>query len=177
MTGTLLDPTLLVNEPARWLSVIENTLKIVPRCQLGVDEPPSSHGIYFLYMRGRMIYLGKSSGGSVSKTNSIVSRLGTHWDKVQNRVGLFPELMTYQAVPLDSVYSGLILMLEQFAIEKYRPYLNGTGFGSLPPGHGRRFQGASKFEKMHPPITRSEVWKPTTPVVVRRTPVLSSCYA
>jgi len=177
--GTLFDHTVFDGEREKWSSLTAKTLAVAPRMKFGVDEPPVAHGVYFLYMRERMIYLGKSSGDSVSKSNSIYSRLTAHWEKVQNRVGLYPDLMWYQAIPIDVIYSGNIIQIEQYAIQTYKPYLNRTGFGSAPPGHGRRFQGDSKFNQMHPPIERLDVYvPPAMPVTYRRpAPVGNSCYA
>lgn len=177
--STLFDPTTFEGERDKWTAITAKTLAVAPRQKFGVIEPPIAHGVYFLYMRERMIYLGKSSGDSVSKSNSIFSRLEAHWEKVQDRVGLYPDLMWYQAVPIDVMYSGNIIQIEQYAIQTYKPYLNRTGFGSAPPGHGRRFQGESVFEKMHPKVKRTSVYVPSpAPVTYRRPAVVgNSCYA
>ena len=177
--NTLFDPTVFEGERNRWVLLLAKTIAIAPHIKFGEVPGPIAHGIYLLYMRGRLIYIGKSSGDSVSTGNSIFGRLEAHWVKVQNRVGLFPELMTYQVIPIDAEYSGTILQIEQYAIQTYKPYLNRTGFGSANPGHGRRFQGESKFEKMHPLKTgRKGIYSPPEQVsFIRRTTVEVECYA
>lgn len=156
--GTLLDPEILTDkERDRWLDLTLSTLDVLPHQEWLTMKPPMVHGVYFQYDEGREIYIGKSSGiRKPSKSVSVAARLYTHRETCHGRWDIFPERMTYKVIPVDHKLHGHILLLEQYAIEHFRPKWNGTGYGSADPGKGRSGQGPTDFELKHPRLGTPE---------------------
>ncbi len=96
---------------------------------------PEASGIYALYFKGRLVYIGKASKGTTKSKRTLRARLSEHAAKISGR----------RNIPLEHIKCRYLMFASEwwvFAAEfalitHYQPEWNESGFGSKVPGVGR----------------------------------------
>ena len=96
---------------------------------------PSENGIYALYMKGSLVYLGKASKGTTKSKRTLRARLNEHVGKINGRKNLKLADMTCRYLTFESEW--WVFAAELALIDHYAPAWNASGFGSKTPGIGR----------------------------------------
>ena len=96
--------------------------------------PPAS-GIYALYFRGKLVYVGKASKGTTKSKRTLHARLAEHASKISGRQNISLEEMTCRYLTFASEW--WVFAAEFALITHYQPEWNTSGFGSKTPGIGR----------------------------------------
>ncbi|MDD9995410.1 MAG: Eco29kI family restriction endonuclease [bacterium] len=129
--------------------VVEH-LERSPILPLAEGVGPRRSGIYALYYRGDLVYVGKASALGVKGNPTLRSRLGVHRRKIEGRQNITLSDMQCRFLTFSSewwVWAG-----ELSLIEHYDPTWNGSGFGSNVPGRGRQgTERVSRWNEQFPP--------------------------
>lgn len=104
-------------------------LPLEPRC-----GPPES-GVYALYYRGKLVYVGKASKETTRSGRTLRARLGEHRTKIDRRKGISRSDITCRYLTFNSEW--WVFAAEYALIVHYEPEWNYSGFGSKTPGVGR----------------------------------------
>lgn len=99
----------------------------------GVGPPDS--GIYALYFKETLVYIGKASKGTTKSKRTLRGRLGEHVIKVGGVQNIGPAEMTCRYLTFSSEW--WVFAAEFALITHYNPEWNGSGYGSKAPGIGR----------------------------------------
>ena len=121
------------------VSLFENTL--YHHLQDALDDAPDERGVYGLYWREELVYVGKAVG-----TTRLRRRLREHAKKIGGRQGISLADMKYRVLALRDDW--MVVAAESALIEKYKPEWNGSGFGSHVPGRGRPGIHPVKWDEM-----------------------------
>ncbi len=105
---------------------------ILPLCK-GVG--PAESGIYALYHKDRLVYVGKASKGTTKSKRTLRGRLAEHVSKISTRQNICSDDMQCRFLVFDSEW--WVFAAEFALIVHYRPEWNESGFGSKMPGRGR----------------------------------------
>ena len=111
------------------------TLEQSPALPLTKGVGPPSSGIYALYYKGSLVYIGKASKGTTKSKRTLRGRLGEHISKIEGRLNITLADMTCRYLTFDSEW--WVFAAEYALIEHYAPEWNASGFGSKVPGRGR----------------------------------------
>ena len=116
------------------LQVVEKLeqCELVPLCK-GVG--PSSSGIYALYFKGTLVYIGKASRGTTKSKRTLRARINEHVSKVSGRKNITLADMHCRYLTFSSEW--WVFAAEFALISHYKPEWNESGFGSKNPGAGR----------------------------------------
>jgi Eco29kI restriction endonuclease len=110
-----------------------------PAYSLSKTVGPNESGVYALYHKGALAYIGKASKDTTTSKRTLRSRLAEHASKIkkledlQNRVKLID--IEYRYLTFASEW--WVFAAEFALITHYDPPWNGSGFGSKTPGVGR----------------------------------------
>lgn len=96
--------------------------------------PPLS-GIYALYYKDELVYLGKASRGNTKSKRTLRSRLNEHVGKISGRKNITLSQMRCRYLTFSSEW--WVFAAEFALISHYKPLWNFSGFGSKVPGSGR----------------------------------------
>ena len=96
--------------------------------------PPAS-GIYALYLKKRLVYVGKASSGTTKSKRTLRSRLDEHVSKIATRQNIRLDDVECRFLIFDSEW--WVFAAEFALMVHYRPEWNESGFGSKVPGKGR----------------------------------------
>lgn len=100
---------------------------------INVSNIPDEQGVYQLFLDNDLVYIGKTDGEA-----GLRKRLTRHYNKLQHRIGLDINQITFKAV---KIYVFTAIDLETQLIKHYGGVKsvkwNGTGFGSNDPGKSR----------------------------------------
>ncbi len=96
---------------------------------------PNASGIYALYFKGEIVYVGKASKGTTKSKRTLRARLSEHAAKIQGRQNITLEDMKCRYLTFSSEW--WVFAAEFALITHYRPEWNESGFGSKVPGKGR----------------------------------------
>ena len=96
--------------------------------------PPSS-GIYALYFKGKLVYIGKASKGTTKSSRTLRARLNEHVGKISSRQNISLADMRCRYLTFSSEW--WVFAAEFALITHYDPEWNGSGFGSKIEGVGR----------------------------------------
>lgn len=96
---------------------------------------PQVSGIYALYFRDRLVYLGKASRGTTKSKRTLRARLSEHVSKISGRKNISLADMKCRYLTFSSEW--WVFAAEFALITHYRPEWNESGFGSKVPGVGR----------------------------------------
>jgi hypothetical protein len=118
-------------------------LEASPSMQLAKGVGPNESGIYALYFRHELVYIGKASKGTTKSQRSLRARLGEHVSKLSKRHGLLMSDVACRYLVFDSEW--WVFAAEFALISHYAPEWNDSGFGSKTPGVGR--PGTSRVSK------------------------------
>jgi len=96
--------------------------------------PPES-GIYALYHRNRLVYIGKASKGTTKSKRTLRARLNEHVQKIGSRQNIATADMNCRYLTFTSEW--WVFAAEVALFNHYKPKWNESGFGSKTPGKGR----------------------------------------
>ncbi len=92
-------------------------------------------GIYALYFKGDLVYIGKASKGTTKSSRTLRARLAEHISKIGGRHNI--ELAEIQCRFLTFSSEWWVFAAEFALMSHYQPEWNNSGFGSKVPGVGR----------------------------------------
>lgn len=106
-----------------------------PLLPLAKGVSPKLSGIYALYHRDKLVYIGKASRETTKSTRSLSSRLNEHVSKISQRQNISLDDMVCRYLTFASEW--WVFAAEFAVIAHYKPEWNYSGFGSKTPGKGR----------------------------------------
>ena len=96
---------------------------------------PRESGVYALYYKGDLVYIGKASKGTTKSKRTLRARFGEHISKIAGRQNISLSDMRCRYLTLESEW--WVFAAEFALISHYNPEWNESGFGSKVPGVGR----------------------------------------
>lgn len=116
------------------LQVVEK-LESSPSFPLAKGVGPQESGIYALYFRDTLVYIGKASKGTTKSKRTLRARLSEHVGKISGRRNI--SLADMKCRYLTFASEWWVFAAEFALITHYTPEWNESGFGSKTPGKGR----------------------------------------
>jgi len=116
---------------AQVVEMLENS----PLLSLSRGVGPQASGIYALYFRGKLVYVGKASKGTTKSKRTLRGRLAEHASKISGRQNIALANMKCRYLTFNSEW--WVFAAEFALITHYKPSWNESGFGSKIPGVGR----------------------------------------
>lgn len=110
-------------------------LESSPLLQLSSGVGPNESGVYALYYRGDLVYVGKASKGTTKSKRTLRARLNEHVSKISGRKNIALSEMQCRYLTFESEW--WVFAAEFALITFYGPEWNESGFGSKTPGIGR----------------------------------------
>lgn len=131
------------------LQVVEK-LEASPLVKLTKSVGPDASGIYGLYLREQLVYVGKASKDRTKSKRSLRGRLNEHLRKIEGRKNIKIDEVACRYLTFASDW--WVVAAEFALIDHYKPPWNYSGFGSKTPGAGRLGTGrVSKWDSDYPP--------------------------
>ncbi len=96
---------------------------------------PEASGIYALYFKARLVYIGKASKGTTKSKRTLRDRLNEHVGKISARKNITLADMKCRYLTFASEW--WVFAAEFALMVHYQPEWNESGFGSKVPGVGR----------------------------------------
>lgn len=110
---------------------------------------PQRSGIYALYHKGALVYIGKATKETTKSGRTLRSRLNEHVSKIEARPDI--EMSDMQCRYLTFVSEWWVFAAEFALVTYYKPLWQGSGMGSKVPGKGRPgTERVSRFDKLFP---------------------------
>lgn len=129
--------------------VIEK-LESSPLLPLSLGVGPRESGVYALYYRDVLVYVGKASKETTKSGRTLRARLSEHRIKIAGRVNITPEDVQVRYLTFGSEW--WVFAAEYALIVHYSPSWNYSGFGSKTPGAGRPGTDlVSRWNELFPP--------------------------
>ncbi len=116
-------------------SQVVEKLENSPLLPLTKTAGPQTSGIYVLYFRDNVVYIGKASKGTTKSKRTLRSRLAEHTAKISERENIRLDEMECRYLTFASEW--WVWAAEFALIMHYKPEWNASGFGSKIPGKGR----------------------------------------
>jgi hypothetical protein len=114
---------------------VVDVLEASPFLPLAKGAGPQASGIYALYFKDKLVYIGKASKGTTKSKRTLRARLSEHVGKIGGRQKI---LLTDMKCRYLTFASEWWVFAAEFAlITHYTPEWNESGFGSKVPGVGR----------------------------------------
>lgn len=110
-------------------------LEASPSLSLGKGVGPPASGIYALYFKEKLVYIGKASKGTTKSKRTLRVRLNEHIDKIIEHQNITLADMKCRYLTFSSEW--WVFAAELALISHYKPEWNDSGFGSKVPGSGR----------------------------------------
>lgn len=110
-------------------------LETSPLLPLTKGTGPQASGIYALYFKNRLVYIGKASKGTTKSKRTLRARLAEHVSKISGRKNITLDEMKCRYLTFTSEW--WVFAAEFALITHYQPEWNESGFGSKVPGVGR----------------------------------------
>lgn len=130
------------------LQVVEE-LEKSPLLALRRGVGPTASGIYALYFKEELVYIGKATKEITKSKRTLRARLAEHVGKLSARQNITLEDMKCRYLTFDSDW--WVIAAEFALITHYTPEWNQSGFGSKAEGVGRPgTDRVSKFNKLFP---------------------------
>lgn len=130
--------------------VIEK-LESSPLLPLARGVGPRESGVYALYFRGDLVYVGKASKETTKSGRTLRARLSEHVGKILGRRNIALEDMRARYLTFSSEW--WVFAAEYALVAHYAPTWNYSGFGSKTPGVGRPGTDlVSRWNELFPPI-------------------------
>lgn len=151
-------PTNAVDDPHRFdfdldlgiRTQVVQKLEASPLLPLTKGVGPAESGIYALYYKGRLVYIGKATKGMTKSKRTLRSRLSEHVGKISRRQNITLEDMRCRYLTFASEW--WVFAAEFALMVHYKPEWNDSGFGSKTPGRGRPgTDRVSQWDQMFPP--------------------------
>jgi len=114
---------------------IVHKLEHSPLLVLSRGIGPASSGIYALYYKNQLVYIGKASRGTTKSKRTLRSRLNEHCSKIDKRRNISVAEIGCRYLVFESEW--WVFAAEFALMAHYRPAWNESGFGSKTPGKGR----------------------------------------
>lgn len=125
-------------------------LESSPSYELTSTVGPSESGIYALYHRNKLVYIGKASKGTTKSKRTLRSRLAEHFNKISSRDNIRTKDIKCRFLTFDSEW--WVFAAEFALMVHYEPDWNSSGFGSKTPGKGRPgTDRVSRWDEEFPP--------------------------
>ena len=124
-------------------------LEASPLLPLQQSVAPQESGIYALYFKGCLVYVGKASSGTTKSHRTLRQRLNEHTAKIGKRQNIELADMTCRFLTFESDW--WVFAAEFALMDHYRPDWNASGFGSKTPGRGRPGVRVSRWDAQFPP--------------------------
>jgi hypothetical protein len=106
-----------------------------PLLPLSKSVGPQESGIYALYYKNDLVYIGKASKGMTKSQRTLRSRLNEHVGKISGRQNISLTDMKCRYLTFKSEW--WVFAAEFALMTHYKPEWNESGFGSKVPGVGR----------------------------------------
>jgi hypothetical protein len=116
------------------VQVVEK-LESSPLLPLTKGVGPQDSGIYALYFKGDIVYIGKASKNLTKSGRTLRARLNEHIGKINGRQNITLADMECRYLTFSSEW--WVFAAEFALIASYKPDWNESGFGSKTPGKGR----------------------------------------
>jgi hypothetical protein len=110
-------------------------LESSPMLPLQKGIGPQLSGIYALFWKDRLVYVGKATREFTKSKRDLRTRLNEHVGKVGGRQNIELADMTCRYLHFESEW--WVFAAEFALIAHYAPEWNASGFGSKTPGAGR----------------------------------------
>ena len=111
---------------------------------------PTESGIYVLYFKGNLVYVGKASKETTKSKRTLRKRLNEHVNKIKKRQNITLDDMSVRFVTFETEW--WVFAAEYVLIAYFDPLWNYSGFGSKIPGRGRPgTERVSSWNEMFPP--------------------------
>jgi hypothetical protein len=124
-------------------------LEASPKLPLAKGVGPQRSGIYALYHKGDLVYIGKATKETTKSGRTLRSRLNEHVGKIGARPHI--EMSDMQCRYLTFVSEWWVFAAEFALVTYYKPLWQGSGIGSKTPGKGRPgTERVSRFDKLFP---------------------------
>lgn len=125
-------------------------LESSPELHLSKNIGPPKSGIYVLYHKDRLVYVGKASRGTTRSKRTLRARLSEHVAKISRRQNITLDEMRCRYLTFRSEW--WVFAAEFALITHYNPEWNESGFGSKTPGKGRPgTHRVSRWNEQFPP--------------------------
>lgn len=132
------------------LQVVDK-LESSPIIPLARGVGPVASGVYALYFKGKLVYVGKASRGTTKSKRTLRARLSEHVGKVGGRQNI--SLADIECRYLTFASEWWVFAAEFALITHYQPEWNESGFGSKTPGVGRPGTSrVSRWNEQFPPL-------------------------
>jgi len=135
--------------------------QLVPRLEASPLLPlvpgvgPTESGVYALYLKRKLVYIGKASKETTKSGRTLRDRLNEHVTKLKSRDKLDISDIRCRFLTFESEW--WVFASEFALITHYKPEWNGSGYGSKTPGRGRPGTARiSKFDTLYPKRTTSK---------------------
>jgi Eco29kI-like restriction endonuclease len=110
---------------------------------------PKRSGIYALYHKGSLVYIGKATKETTKSGRTLRTRLNEHVSKIGARPDI--EMSDMKCRYLTFVSEWWVFAAEFALVTYYKPLWQGSGIGSKIPGKGRPgTERVSPFDKLYP---------------------------
>lgn len=96
---------------------------------------PKESGIYALYYKDSLVYIGKVSKDLTISKRTLRARLSEHFHKISRRQNIDVTELSCRYLTFESEW--WVFAAEFALMVHYKPEWNASGFGSKPPGIGR----------------------------------------
>jgi len=106
-----------------------------PMAPLCAGVGAQASGIYALYFKGVLVYIGKASKGTTKSKRTLRARLAEHIRKIGGRDNITVDDMQCRYLTFASEW--WVFAAEFALMMRYCPEWNESGFGSKVPGIGR----------------------------------------
>lgn len=116
-------------------SQVVEKLEASPLLALVKGVGPALSGIYALYYKGKLVYIGKATKEMTKSGRTLRSRLNEHVGKIATRQNIALDEMKCRYLTFASEW--WVFAAEFALMTHYQPYWNASGFGSKTPGKGR----------------------------------------
>jgi len=129
---------------------VVDKLESSPLLALGKNVGPPASGIYALYFRDKLVYIGKASRGTTKSKRTLRGRLAEHCGKIGGRRNITLADMKCRYLTFASEW--WVFAAEFALMTHYQPEWNESGFGSKVPGIGRPgTHRVSRWNALFPP--------------------------
>src|SRR5438309_10530744 len=102
-------------------------LESSPLLPLTKGAGPQASGIYALYFKDKLVYIGKASKGTTKSKRTLRARLTEHVSKIAERENITLKNMQCRYLTFQSEW--WVFAAEFALMTHYRPEWNGSGFG------------------------------------------------
>lgn len=133
-------------DPQDLATYLKETFEASPMEPLQINVAPPATGVYALYWKGQIVYIGKAL--ATGKGVTLRRRLNEHYTKISTQSSIPVEEMTCRWLVMEDDF--MIDASESYLRREYLPAWDGSGFGSHVPGRGRPgYRGPSRWEREH----------------------------